>query len=521
MSKINENIILHGGTYNSGQYKTSGITVDPGGRPVDSMEPYGNNNLRDLTRQFHESGKSPNQIYSILMGMGVPKDKATFACEQYIPKNIKISKMATIQEKLDLKGKLEKLHEEIGNFKTRNQDYVSSIRNICEKYLRDCDTHAPSAFTRAMISELNNYNWMNPVADCISSIENAMTSNTIAVQVNETYTTLFNNPQAKFYQSAITDLGNLRAKSEEELRAELGYTLNEHFWIPQIKQIVENVSALSGKMTSTSDGVITKKYSPILETKDGLAVHVSGKIYAINENRIEELVYNMPELYITMIAVEEACKFTDGNTLTYSKGSHLFEFSNGENGTVFKHNDKLVEFKDESEFRTYLAHCGAFTINEANTMNMLAVAFNHVADYVELDFVQSIKSKIHEGVEVNVITLGENVYLNRINPTMNVNEMVKIENGNKAVELVKEYVNYDISLSVQHLLEGEAKIEAKFEEAKLAILEKINFLKEKKADIMDKDQELDAIKEAAALIQGEINRFESDFNKLVDSKKKD
>tara|TARA_R110001592_G_scaffold192795_1_gene439713 strand:+ start:8435 stop:10000 length:1566 start_codon:yes stop_codon:yes gene_type:complete len=520
MSKINENIILHGGTYNSGQYKTSGITVDPGGRPVDSMEPYGNNNLRDLTRQFHESGKSPNQIYSILMGMGVPKDKATFACEQYIPKNNIKAKMATIQEKLDLKGKLETLHEEISNFKTRNQDYVKSVQTICEKYIRDCDKHSPSAFTRAMISELNNYNWMSPVADCITSVEKAMTDNTITVKVNEAYTTLFNNPQAKFYANAITDLGNLRDKSEEELRAEIGYTMNEHFWIPQIKAIVESVEALSGKMTSTSDGIITKKYSPILETKDGAAVHISGKVYAINENRIEELVYTLPELYITMIAVEESCNFVDGNTLTYSKGSNLFEFSNGEDGTLFKHNDKLVEFKDESELRTYLAHCGAFSINEANTMNMLAVAYNHVSDFVELDFVQSIKSKIHEGVEVNIVTLGDNVFINRINPSMNVNEMIKVDNGSKAVELVKEYVNYDISLSVKSLLEGEAKIEAQFEEAKMAIVEKINFLKEKKAEIMDKDQELDAIKEAAALIQGEINRFESDLNKLVDSKKK-
>ncbi len=518
MSKINEQIILHGGTYTE-MLKQSEKVADSGGEQVDSVEAYGNNNLRDLTLQFHESGKSPQQIYSILMGMGVPKDKATFACEQYIPKN-KIAKMATIQEKLDLRGKIEKLHEEISSFKTRNQDYVTSIKNICERYLKDCDTHHPSTFTRAMISELNNYNWMSPVESFVSSVEKSMADNTISVQVNEAYTTLFNNPQAKFYANAITELGNVRNKSEEELRAELAYGMNEHFWIPQVKAIVESIESLNGKMTSTSDGIVTKKYSPILETKDGLAVHISGKIYAINEHTIEELVYTMPELYLTMIAVEENCTFVDGNTLSYSKGSHLFEFSNGEEGTVFKHNDKLVEFKDESQLRTYLAHCGAFTINEANTMNMLAVAYNHVADFVELDFVQSIKSPIHEGVEVNVVTLGDNVFINRINPSMNVNEMVKVESGNKAVELVKEYVNYDISLSVKGLLEGEAKVEAQFEEAKTKIVDKINFLKEKKAEIMDKDQELDAIKEAAAMIQGEINKAESELNKLVDSKKK-
>lgn len=40
--------------------------------------------------------------------------------------------------------------------------------------------------------------------------------------------------------------------------------------------------------------------------------------------------------------------------------------------------------------------------------------------------------------------------------------------------------------------------------------------KEKKADIIEKDQELDEIQESAELNQDEINRLESELNKLVD-----
>jgi len=40
--------------------------------------------------------------------------------------------------------------------------------------------------------------------------------------------------------------------------------------------------------------------------------------------------------------------------------------------------------------------------------------------------------------------------------------------------------------------------------------------KEKKADIIEKVQELDEIQESAELNQDEINRLESELNKLVD-----
>jgi hypothetical protein len=265
MSKVNEMNVFGG-------------IAAVGSDQVASAEGYGNNNLRDLTLQFHESGKSIPQIYSILTGMGVPKDRATSACEQYIPKNNKNSNMVTIQEKLDLKGKLEKLHEEIGNFQTRNQDFVASIQNICERYLRDCDTHHPSTFTRALISELNNYNWMSPVEDCVNSISQSMIDNTIGVQINEAHDILFNSSQSQFYQSALGKLGNIRNKTEQELRDEVQYNMSEHMWIPQVKVIFESYAALSGNLSSTSEGTINKKYSPILETKDGIAFHLSGKI---------------------------------------------------------------------------------------------------------------------------------------------------------------------------------------------------------------------------------------------------
>ena len=41
------------------------------------------NNLKAIAEQLYKSGKSPNQVFFILAGMGIPKEKASFAAENY------------------------------------------------------------------------------------------------------------------------------------------------------------------------------------------------------------------------------------------------------------------------------------------------------------------------------------------------------------------------------------------------------------------------------------------------------
>ena len=98
---------------------------------------------------------------------------------------------------------------------------------------------------------------------------------------------------------------------------------------------------------------------------------------------------------------------------------------------------------------------------------------------------------------------------------MKTNNFIKAENATKAVEIVKEFINYDISSSVQDLLEEDVKKTVIVESRKNEILDKINFLKEQKSVLAKEDVKNEYIVEANKLITEEIEKLQSDFNSIL------
>ena len=156
-------------------------------------------------------------------------------------------------------------------------------------------------------------------------------------------------------------------------------------------------------------------------------------------------------------------------------------------------------------------------MNESSIVDKLAILIESIDSVKELDFVNSIKSIVHNGVAVNMIRINESVYVNRINSAMNVNEMVEVSNPKLAQELVNEFVNFDISPLVYDLLEKNEKdildINSKIEEA----TSNLNFLQEKKSDIervMTLKPEATELKEAREFVDSQITAQEKNLSDL-------
>jgi hypothetical protein len=147
--------------------------------------------------------------------------------------------------------------------------------------------------------------------------------------------------------------------------------------------------------------------------------------------------------------------------------------------------------------------------------DVLVAAYEHADKFVELDFVQNIQPRHKSGVVVNVMRLNENIYINKINTAMKTNNFIKAESATKAVEIVKEFINYDITSSVQDLLEEDVKKTVIVESRKNEILDKINFLKEQKSVLAKEDVKNEYIVEANKLITEEIEKLQSDFNSIL------
>lgn len=428
----------------------------------------------------------------------------------------------TVFEQFDLKGRIKSLVESVRKYKAANSDFsVNNVITICEKHLNSLYANSASTtdatVAAKLVQELSQFNWIEPVTESINGIITFMNENYMSFEVSEMLRRLENAKGNGFYTQAISKLSEIKNLSESEIRENIKYKFDALTWIPEIKYLVETVNQITGNLSSNAEAVVEKVYSPITE-KDGQTIfYLSGNVYGIKENEISVIDPNtLTALYLTLIAVSESFKI-GANDLTCYKGQNSIRLVlNEENKADFYFNGKKEEsVKEANDVRNFLLSNGSFKVHEMNDVNIVAEAFTHIAEFTELDFVQSINSRTHNGVKVNVIRLGENVYVNRINPMMRVNEFKKAENANQAIELVKEYVNFDASASLVDLLEGEAKKAAVLENKKNDLFDKINFLKEQRNKIAESGIMNESLKEADTLLISEIEKWQKELNSIL------
>jgi len=101
----------------------------------------------------------------------------------------------------------------------------------------------------------------------------------------------------------------------------------------------------------------------------------------------------------------------------------------------------------------------------------------------ELDFGYRVNSSLFEGVSVNVFNLNENIYIQKINKGMKENSFVLAESAEDAVGIVKDFMNYDISNSLTHLLETESSERIMREKELDKVQSRIKFLMESLGDL--------------------------------------
>ena len=127
----------------------------------------------------------------------------------------------------------------------------------------------------------------------------------------------------------------------------------------------------------------------------------------------------------------------------------------------------------------------------------------------------SIEHRHKKGLTANIMRIGENIYINKINKAMAMNEFFKAENATKAIEIVKEFINYDITLLVEDLLSEEVKNKRVVESMKNDLFDRINFLKEQKNELSKQDTKNEFISEANKLITEEIEKFQKELNTIL------
>ena len=413
--------------------------------------------------------------------------------------------------KLDLKGKLASLKTITEGLSS--SFHTSSLKSIVEKYLNVANTsnYSQPIIAKGLISETKDYMWIESVAAVINEMSTFLRDNAIAVQIDETYNKLRSSNRNQYFSQAMPVLEELMTLSESEIRESGKYKLTAHTWIPEIKAIVEHINVLSKDANPTNDHIVVNKYSAVVEQEGSHIFHVSGSTFKMDQGEISKIdPRQIGAAYLTMIAVEENARFSE-NKMTFYKGNHIYEIQLNESGRNFFVDGRELLFSEKAQLKNLLVSTCHFDLNEMSKTDLLVAAYEHADKFVELDFVNSIEHRHKKGLTANIMRIGENIYINKINKAMAMNEFFKAENATKAIEIVKEFINYDITLLVEDLLSEEVKNKRVVESMKNDLFDRINFLKEQKNELSKQDTKNEFISEANKLITEEIEKFQKEL----------
>ena len=424
--------------------------------------------------------------------------------------------MSKIIETLDLRTRLENLHESV-------TDNNGNSRYIIEGYMRQIGTRSDYNILRDVCNEMKQYDWLAPVDSFINESIKFVKENELSFAVLNTLETVRTSKHQKSYAAAINALEEIKDLNESDLRKNVSAKLSKHSWVPEVKALIEMSNNLSGSNKTTD-----KKFSnstpvsPVLENENGETIFCVGKrVYAMNENEEIRLASNneISEDFVKLIELSENFSVTDTGLRLSENGCNI-DLNRVEEGEEVKTevyvDGNLVK---ESQLAATLMANGKFRYGQYDTIRVLEHALNKMNNLYELDFVETIKSNVYEGVEVNLMKTDSGVYVNKVNPSMNENVLIKPETATDAINLVQEFVNYDITNSVRDILEGEAKVESDRVKAEDDIYERINYIKDEISKLSELGMDdMDQIKEAKKVLSDALEAEQAKLNTMFKSK---
>ena len=145
----------------------------------------------------------------------------------------------------------------------------------------------------------------------------------------------------------------------------------------------------------------------------------------------------------------------------------------------------------------------------------LALLFESLPSLIEnfmlLDFAAGFEGN---NITVDLFKIDEKVYVSRYNNDTKLSKFFVAENGNKAVEYVKDQTGQDALDFLKEMVDGELAKEAEIADELKQYESMIDFLKDQRNLLANADKSIEEIKEADNLISQEIKSWEDKIEEL-------
>jgi hypothetical protein len=353
--------------------------------------------------------------------------------------------------------------------------------------------------------ELNAYAWMTSVGNFINETQEFLRRNEVYILIEQIIFDLEMDKNRSYFSKAI---GKLRECSEAENPVmSILETMEEDKWIPLVKRLFEYASNLKGSINGENPNFkVSRVYSPVVAIDEETFVFVSsGKVLEVKGSIISESDYQLDQSTASLVRIAESAKFSEKGMRIYPNTNSVLDLEFGERTTT-KLNGRIVE---ASEIENHLMASGYIKMGETAKLSFISQAVNEGSKIKEMDFGYRVTSSIFEGLSATIFNIEEKIYIQRINKGMKENSLVEAQTAEEAVRIVKDFMNYDISNSLTHLLENE-KAEASRREREINKIEsRIKFLIESLADLeriakINGVEDSEHIKKAKQLLESQI-----------------
>ena len=370
------------------------------------------------------------------------------------------------------------------------------------------------AILESAIKELKAYSWMPQVKAFVTEGENFINSNQTYILIESVIRDLEVDRNKSYYEKAITALRE--ASNTDNPVFAVVDTMESEVWIPLVKRLYEYCKTQKGAVNGQNPNfTVSKIYSPVEAIDENTFTFASnGKFLEISENgTISESTNTPSDDFTALVRLAESAKFANNTMRVYPNPNSVLDIAFGEE-TKVSLNGKVVE---SANLSSQLMASGIVRMNEQEKLAMIGRAINEGSKIKEIDFGYKVTSSIFEGLSVSVFNVNDRIFIQKVNKGMKENSIVEAANATEAVDIVKSFMNYDISQSLNHLLENEkAEVERKTLELN-KVESRVKFIIEKLADIEAAEKTLgksEFIDQAKSLLESQLKEQNNELSKL-------
>lgn len=289
------------------------------------------------------------------------------------------------------------------------------------------------------------------------------------------------------------------------------------FWCSESKQVIAlmeseeygNTNEINKTVVENNGFSMVAMFSPILENEDSVCFNLYGKNYMLKEGKISECQvsdkrYNDVVNGLCLLSYNQK----DDTLEYYGANGKVLEYHLNENRIAIGKND-LTE-NSSLDLRNSLAISGLFNNSTIGDADVLTKMFENRDMIGRLDSCINLKSNIDAGLFLTLISVEEGYYVNTVNYNTLVNEMKYFKTATAAKNFIKESFNYDATTILKEALKVEGDKYAAIVEKRNEIQDRINFLKEKRGEVMAKIEALPSNVDSANLVEA-LNLLECEI----------